>query len=125
MDDGSSHNGPQKWLLWGGVLAGVSSIPFFIVFFSFVRTLSPAKATGLAAVAGGWTEAYATFGLILTIVLPVVAIVLLSRSFSKGNLTHQVLPLLFILWSGFILLVYGVGAWFVLAEFPRMTSGPR
>jgi hypothetical protein len=97
MNEGSGRGGPRRWFLWGAVLAGVSSIPFFIVFFSFLRTLSPARATGLAEVAGGWTEAYATFGLILTIVLPVVAIVLLSRSFSKGNLTYQVLPLLFIL----------------------------
>jgi hypothetical protein len=125
MNEGSSHGGPRKWFFLGAVLAGVSSIPFFIVFFNFLRTLSPAKATGLAAVAGGLAEAYATFGLILTFVLPVIAIVLLSRSFSKGNLTHQVLPLLFILWSGFILLVYGVGAWFVLVEFPRTVSGHR
>jgi hypothetical protein len=125
MNDGSGQDGPRKWFLWGAVVAGVSSIPFFIVFFNFLRTLSPAKATGLAAVAGGWTEAYATFGLILTIVLPVVAIVLLSRSFTKGNLTHKVLSLLFILWSGFILLIYGVSAWFVGIQFPRMTSGPR
>jgi hypothetical protein len=113
---------PKSGLLWGAVLAGVSSIPFFIVFFSFLRTLSPAKATGLAAVAGDWTEAYTTFGLILTIVLPVVAIVLLSRSFSKGNLTHKMFSLLSIVWSSFILLVYGVVAWFVLVEFPRMAS---
>jgi hypothetical protein len=125
MNEGSSHDGPRKWLLWGAVLAGVSSIPFFILFFNFLRALSPAKATGLAAVAGGLAEAYATFGLILTLVLPVAAIVLLSRSFSRGNPTHKALSLLFILWSAFILLLYGVGGWSVFVEFPRMTSGPR
>jgi hypothetical protein len=124
MNDGSRQDGPRKLFLSGAVVAGVSSIPFFIVFFIFLRTLSPAKATGLAAVAGSWTEAYATFGLILTILLPVVAIVLLSRSFSKGNPTRRVLSLLFILWSGFIWLMYGVSAWFVVIQLPRM-SGPR
>jgi hypothetical protein len=125
MNEGSSHDRPRKWFLWGALLASVSSIPFFIVFFNFLRTLSLDKATGLAAVAGGLTEVYVTFGLIMTFVLPLAAIVLLSRSFSKGNLTHKVLSLLFILWSGFILLLYGVGGWFFFVEFPRMASGHR
>jgi hypothetical protein len=105
MNEGSRHDGPRKWLLWGALLAGVSSIPFFILFFNFLRVLSPAKATGLAAVAGGLAEAYATFGLILTFALPVAAIVLLRQSFSRGNPTHKGWSLLFILGSAFLLLL--------------------
>ncbi len=70
------------------VLAGISSIPFMILFFNFFnafRAISQEKATGLAAVAGGPTEAYVTFGLILSFMLPVAAIVMLFRSFSAGN----------------------------------------
>ena len=109
MNAGSSHGCPPKWFLWGAVLAGISSIPFIILFFDARREMSQKKATALGAVAGGLTEAYATFGLILTFVLPVAAIVLLSRSFTGGNLTHKLFSLLCIIWSGFMLLVCGVG----------------
>jgi hypothetical protein len=125
MNEGNIDGRPRKWFLWGAALASISSIPFVIVFFNFLRTLSPAKATGLAAVAGGLTEAYMTFGLILTFVLPVAAIVLLGRSFTGGGRTHKVFSLLFIFWSGFLLLVYGAGGWFFFVEFPRMVSGHR
>ncbi|SRR5713226_6319707 len=125
MNEGSSHGCPRRWFLWGVVLARISSIPFIILFFNAFRGISQEKATGLGAVAGGLTEAYATFGFILTLVLPVAAFVLLSRSFSGGNLTHKLFSLLFIIWSGFMLLVYGVGGWFVFVQFPRLMSGPR
>ena len=65
MNAGSSHGCPPKWFLWGAVLAGISSIPFIILFLTR-RERSQEKATALGAVAGGLTEAYATFGLILT-----------------------------------------------------------
>ncbi len=125
MNEGSNRDCPQRWFLWGTILAGIPSIPFIIVFFNALRGMSPEKATGLGAVAGGLTEAYVTFGFILTFVLPVAAIVLLSRSFSGENLTHKVFSLLFIVWSGCMLLIYGVGGWFVFVEFPSMASGPR
>lgn len=125
MNAGSSHGCPPKWFLWGAVLAGISSIPFIILFFDARREMSQKKATALGAVAGGLTEAYATFGLILTFVLPVAAIVLLSRSFTGGNLTHKLFSLLFIIWSGFLLLVCGVGGWFVSVQFPGLVDGRR
>ena len=78
---------PEKRLLWGAILAGISSLPFIILLFNAFRTMSQEKATGLGAVAGGWAEAYARFGFILTFVLPVAAIVLRSRSFSRGKST--------------------------------------
>jgi hypothetical protein len=57
------------------------------------------KATGLAAVAGGLTEAYVTFGFTLTLVLPVAAIVLLARSLSGASRMRKVFSSLWIFWS--------------------------
>jgi hypothetical protein len=125
MNEGSSHGRPRKWFFWGAVLAGISSIPFITLFFNALRGISQEKATGLGAIAGGLTKAYETFGLILTFVLPVAAIVLLSRSFTGGNLTHKIFSLLFIVWTGCMLLVYCLGGWFVFVQFPHMASGPR
>ena len=52
-----------KRFLWGVLLAW---IPFFFfvlpAFFNAFREISTPKATGLGAVAGGFTEAFATFG---------------------------------------------------------------
>jgi hypothetical protein len=69
----------------GAILAGVSSIPFIIMSFYAFHGMSQDKATGLGAVAGGLIEGNATFGFILSFVLPVAAIVLLGRSFSRGD----------------------------------------
>jgi hypothetical protein len=125
MNEDKSHGCSPQWFLWGVVLAGISSVPFIILLFNVLRGMSQQKATGLGAVAGGWTEAYATFGFILTFVLPVAAIVLLSRSLSGGNLTRRVCSVLSIVWSGFMLLVYAVGGWFVFLQFPRLVNGLR
>jgi hypothetical protein len=124
MNEGRSHGCSPQWFLWGVVLAGISSVPFIILLFNALRGMSQEKATGLGAVAGGGTEAYATFGFI-TFVLPVAAIVLLSRSLSGGNLTRRVFSVLSIVWSGLMLLVYGVGGWFVFLQFPRLVNGLR
>jgi hypothetical protein len=125
MNEARSPSFPRKPFLWGTVLAGISSIPFIILFFNAFRGISQNKATGLGAVAGGLTEAYATFGFILTFVLPVAAIVLLGRSLSGVTRTRQLFSVLFIVWSSFILLLYGLGGWFLFVETPRLANGPR
>lgn len=125
MNDGVSHDRRQDWFLWGIVLAAVSSIPFFVTFVNVFRGISQEKATGLSAVAGGATEGYATVGLVLTFILPVGAIVLLCKSFSGSQLLRKVFSLLFICWSVFLLIFFGVGAWMIFVQFPQLTGGPR
>jgi hypothetical protein len=123
--NGSTRDRLRSWFLWGVILAGISSIPFIVVFFRVVRGIAQEKATGLGAVAGGLTEAYATSGFILTFVLAIAAVVLLGRSFSQGDQTRRLFSLFFIVWSSFILLVSGLGGWFVFFQFPRLVNGPR
>ena len=125
MNADRSRDCPQSWFLWGAILAGVSSIPFVIMFFNALHGMSQDKATGLSAVAGSLTEAYATFGFILTFALPIAAIVLLGRSFSRGDRMRRLSSFLLILWSSSILLIYTLGGWFVFFQLPRLVNGPR
>jgi hypothetical protein len=125
MIESSSQSGPQKWFLWGMVLACSSSLPFVILFLNAFRGISQDKAIGLGAVAGGLTEVYMTFGLVLTFLLPVAAIALLGRSFSGASRRRKLFSALFIVWSSFTLLLSCLSAWVLFAELPRLVNGPR
>ncbi len=107
------------------VSAGISSLPFVILFFNAFRGISQNKATGLGAVAGGLTEMYMSFGLALTFLLPVAAIVLLGRSFFGVNRTRKLFSGIFIVWTSFILLLSCLNAWVLFTELPRLVNGPR
>jgi hypothetical protein len=123
MNDGVGNNRRKAHLVWGVTLAGISSLPFLILFSNAFRGISREKATGLAAVAGGLTEAYVTFGFILSHVLPVASIVLLARSLSGADRMRKVLSSLLIVCSSFILLLWGLCGWFFLVQMPRQASG--
>ncbi len=122
MNDGVGYDRRRARLVWGGTLAGLSSLPFLILFFNLFRGISREKATGLAAVAGGLTEAYVTFGFILTLVLPIAAIVLLARSLSGATRTRKAFSSLLIVWSSFILLLWVLCGWFFWVQMPRLVS---
>jgi hypothetical protein len=122
MNASVGYDRKRTLFFWGMVLVGTSSIPFLVMFFNAFRGMSREKATGLAAVAGGLTEAYATLGFILSLVLPVVAIVLLARSLSGAGRTRKVFSSLLIVWSSFVLLLWGLGGWFFLIQMPRLIS---
>lgn len=123
MNDGVGYDRRKAQLLWGVALAGLSSLPFLILFSNLFRGISREKATGLAAVAGGLTEAYVTFGFILSLVLPVASIVLLARSFSGADRMRKVLSSLLIVCSSFLLLLWGLCGWFFLVQMPRLARG--
>ena len=107
-------------------LAIASALPFLVLILTIFRGISPGKATGWAAVAGGLTEFYVTSGLILTFILPIAAIVLLGKSFSAGNQSPKLLSLLFIICSSvFMLALYGLSAWFFLIQMRHLAGAPR
>jgi hypothetical protein len=124
IQDGNHRHGGKNWFVWGVGLAIASALPFLVPILTVFRGISPGKATGLAAVAGGLTELYVTSGLILTFILPIAAIVLLGKSFSAGNQSRKLLSLLFICSSVFMLALYGLSAWFVLIQMRHLAGGP-
>jgi hypothetical protein len=106
----------KKWFLWGTVLTWTLSIPFIIGAFNAFKGISGQKTAGLGAIAGGLTEAYVTIGLIFAFVLPVGAIVLLVRSFSKAHPMRAVFSVLYICWSALTLVLASL---FVSLTFMR------
>jgi hypothetical protein len=115
----------RNWFIWGMVLSWIQPVWLFIGFFNVFGGFSQEKATGLGAVAGGLTETYVTIGLVVTLVLPIVAMVLLIRAWPGGNQIRTVFSLMSICLSAFVLLAYGVGAWWFLAVIPRVTASPH
>ena len=84
MDNALSRDPKRRSFFWGAILTGTLSIPLIYSLFNLFRGIFAAKATGLSAVAGGLAEAYVTLGVLLSLGLPVAAIVLLLRSFSAS-----------------------------------------
>jgi hypothetical protein len=125
MDATSSADRKKKYFLWGTVLTWTLSIPLMVGMFNSFRGIQPEKATGLAAVAGGISEAYTTLGLILAFVLPVGAIVLLVRSFSGEHRMRALFSVLYIGWSAITLLLAGLFVWVFFIHMPHTASGPR
>jgi hypothetical protein len=95
------------------------SVPLAIGIFHAFRGIWEQKATGLGAVAAGGAEAYAIFGLFLAFVLPVAAIVLLVKSFSRGHSARALFSLLYICWSALALAFAGLFVWLSFIYLPR------
>jgi len=125
MNEDRSQERKRTWFIWGMVLAWTPFIPFNLGLFHAFSGVSEQKATGLAAVAGGIAEMYATFALIIAFILPVAAIVLLGRSFSSGHGIRALFAALAICWSGLFLFLYGLATWMFFVYLPRHGAGPR
>ena len=76
----------KKRLLWGAALAWVPVLLVIVpLMVSAFRGVSQEKATGLAAVAGGFVESMVTFGLIAFVACQVGAIVLLAWEIRRAG----------------------------------------
>jgi predicted metal-binding membrane protein len=113
--NGRPDDPAKRRFLWGVLLAWtpffVAVLPTIIGIFNAFREISTQKATGLGAVAGGLTEAFATFGLFATVVFEVTALVLLVRAFSKGHPMRTFFSVLSICCSGLMLTILGLFLW--------------
>src|ERR1035438_4707740 len=69
----------RKRFLWGVALAWVPAVPVIIGLLNAFVGINNSKATGLAAVAGGFGEMYITLGLAATLICEVWAIAPLRR----------------------------------------------
>jgi len=100
MDDGK-----KKRFFWGLLLVWTPWLPTLIGLANAFRGISTEKATGLGAVAGGFTELFVTVGLISTVVYQVVAIVLFGRAFEKGHWFRNLFSAVSIAFSALLLLL--------------------
>ena len=75
------------------------------------RGMSNSKATGIAAVAGGFAEMYVLLGLAATLICEVSAMALLFRAFSRGHGARSVFSVLSICMSGLMILLFGLSLW--------------
>lgn len=103
----------RKRFLWGVCLAWTPFlfliIPTAIGIFGAFRGISREKATGLSAVAGGFTEFLSTF----VLVFEVAAFILLLRTFSGARPVRALFSALSICCNGFMLIILGPFLWTV------------
>ena len=85
-------------------------IPVFLIAF---RGISSQKATGLGAVAGGFTEGFLVFGFAVAVGSEIAAIVLLSRTLSRNHVLRTMSSLVSICASLVMLAILGALLWFV------------
>jgi len=107
MEDEVKH----KRFLWGVALAWAPWIPMLIGLSFGFRGVSASKATGLAAVAGGFAESYVMIGLAATIISEASALALLFRAFSPGHGLRSAFSVLSICASGLMIVLFCLLAW--------------
>jgi len=95
----------KKRFYWGLLLVWAPWLPTLIGLANAFRGISTEKATGLGAVAGGFTELFVTVGLISTVVYQVVAIVFFVRTFEKGHWFRNLFSAVSIFFSVLLLLL--------------------
>lgn len=101
----------RKRFLWGAALAWVPLIPLMVGLSSAFIGINNSKATGLAAVAGGFAEMYATIGLAATLICEVWAMTFLFRSFSRGHGLRSALSILSLFASALTLTLFFLSLW--------------
>lgn len=95
-----------------GILLAWIPLLFFIVptaigIISAFVSMSNQRATGLAAVAGGFAEILATFGLIVVVTSEVAGIVMLLRTLSRNHPMRTVVAVISVCCSGLLLASLG------------------
>jgi hypothetical protein len=101
---------------WGLLLAWVPLLFFIVptaigVISAFV-SMANQRATGLGAVAGGFAEVLATFGLVVVVGSEVVAIVMLLRTLSRSHPLRTVVAIVSVCCSGLLLSFVVLFLWF-------------
>ena len=81
-----------------------------------ISEMSNQKATGLGAVAGGFSEALTTLGVIAFFAAEIFAVVLLARSLSKGQPVRSFLATVSLCVGAFAVLLISVALWFLIYE---------
>jgi hypothetical protein len=108
----------RKPFLWGLLLAWSALPPVMYGCANAFKGISEQKATGMAALVGGLAEGLVPYGLLLTIMAQVTAIILLIRGFSREYTGRSVLSAVSICWSVLTLFLIASTVWLYL-KMPR------
>jgi hypothetical protein len=108
----------RRRFLWGVFLAWSTLPPLMYGCANSFKGISQQKAIGLAAVVAGLAEGLIPYGLLLTVIVQVTAIVMLVRGFSSEHSGRSVLSVVSIGWSVLTLLLLTTMVWLFL-KFPR------
>jgi hypothetical protein len=103
----------KKRFAWGVGLAWVPVLLLGPGLFNVLRRVSMEKATGVAAIAGGFAEALATFGLVAFVVCQVAAIVLLARGMRREDWGRSMVAVVSIVSSVGILALTTLATWWL------------
>ncbi len=113
----------DKRFLWGILLAWIPIIVFLsptvFALWTVFRGISEQKATGIVAVAGGFTEALLTFGFLALLLFEVAAIVLLLRSISKAHPMRALFSVVSACCGGFMITMLAIFAWLFFVRLPH------
>ena len=105
------RNDIRDWFIFGLLLSWAPVIPVMIGLLGSLHTRT--DLTSLQDVAGSVIIAFTVFGLAVTALSQVAAIVLLFRLLPFG---YRVVSTLSICWSGLVLAISGVCIWMLLGE---------
>jgi hypothetical protein len=117
----------KKRFAWG---LGLAWLPVLLAFgpglFNGFRGISQERATGLAAVAGGFAEAMVTFGLVAFVVCQAAAIVLLARGLKREEWGRSMVAVVSIVSSVGILALTALMTWWLwhVSGIGTSPSGP-
>jgi hypothetical protein len=100
-------------LLWGAALAWAPWVPMLIGLSNVFVGINNSKATGLAAVTGGFVEAYFMVGLAATVICELAALVLLFRASKRSKQSGSALRVLSICASAFMMALFCLSIWLI------------
>lgn len=103
----------RKRFAWGVGLAWLPLLLLVPGLVSAFRGVSQEKATGLAAVAGGFAEAMATFGLLMFVACQIAAIALLVRAIKREQWGRSMVAAISIVFSAGILTLTAFATWWL------------
>lgn len=111
MHQEQQPNDIRNWFIFGLFLCWLPVIPVMLGLLGSVHTRT--DLTSLHDVAGSVIIAFRVYGLAVTALSQVAAIVFLFRLFPFG---HRVVSTISICWSGLVLALSGVCIWMLLGE---------
>lgn len=109
----------NKRFFWGVLLAWSPWVPCLIGLGFVLRGVLSEKATGLAAVAVGFTEMFVLWGIASVLIAQVVAIVFLSRAFLPGHRIRSLVSVASISVSCLMLLLVVLFLWMTWSQAHR------